>query len=211
MAQTDINPEVVAEISNMVSDTLNDINGEFDTLQSSVLAPIQEFWYNENAPKVMPGAVTNLNNLNKGVNESLASLGRALGSSANSWAEANGAGGYFVKSIAEAFKKMACDVVDNKNGFRGMDVDEIQKAITQAETTRDAMISKLQKLRAAGDREGFRGGNMQAALTNVCNTLESQINNGINNILDNITTNTGTARSNVESAKSATESTFTIS
>ena len=149
--------------------------------------------------------------VNKGVNESLSSLGKALGGAAEAWARANGAGGYSIQSISDNAKALVCDVTDNKNGFRGMDVDDIQQAINQAEAIKSEMVGRLSKLEAAGNREGFRGGNMQAQLSNVCETLKTQIENAVDAIITEITTNTGTARSNVEAARSTTESTFTIS
>ena len=211
MAYTDINPDVVAEIANMVNETLSQLNEDFDQFQSQVFNKIQESWYNENAIKVMPGAVSAMSSVNAGVNTSLESLGKALGGAANTWASANGAAGYAIGSVAAAILKMACDVVDNKNGFRGMDVDEIQTAVSAAETIKGTMIGRLNKLEAAGQREGFRGGNMQAQLQSVCDQLKSQIEKAFNEVIDNITSNTGTAKSNVESARSTTESTFTIS
>ena len=211
MAYTDINPDVVAEIANDVADTLNNINEDFDKFQAQVVDKIKESWYNENAVKVMPDSVTSMTKVNKGVNESLASLGKALGGAAEAWARANGAGGYAIQLIANKAKSLVCDVSDNKNGFKGMDVDDIQQAINQAETIKSDMIGRLAKLEAAGNREGFRGGNMQAQLSSVCETLKTQIKNAVDQIINEITANTGTARTNVEEAKSTTESTFTIS
>lgn len=210
MANTDINPEVVAEIANEVAATLDSINGDFDTMQTRVFNKIQESWYNENALKVMPGCTNSMSKLSQGINSALASLGKALGAAANGWAEANGAAGYNVRSIGEAARTMSCAVQDNKNGFRGMDVDDIQTAVDEATNAEQTIIERLSKLRAAGNRVGFRGGNMQAQLTNVCNTLSNQVKNGITQVIEDITTNTGTAKSNVISAKSATEATFTI-
>ena len=205
-----INPEVVAEIANLVKTTLDGINDQFDVLQKSVLDPIKEHWYNENALKVMPGATQNLNKVDEGVNLSLESLGSALGAAVNTWSAANG-GSYSINPIAAAIKNMVCDVTDNKGGFRGLDVDDIQTAINQAEQAKAAMIEKLNTLQQAGEREGFRGGAMQARLNEVCSSLKTQINNAVDSVITDITTNTGTAKSNVESATSSTESTFTIS
>lgn len=210
MAYTDINPDVVAEIASKVAETLSNLNDDFDSFQNGVLSKIEESWYNDNALKVMPDAVSSMNKLSSGVNDSLSSLGKALIGAANAWAEANGAGGYSVPAVASAPKTMSCLVQNNKGGFEGMDVDIIQTAINQAETVQTTMIGRLSKLEAAGNTVGFRGGNMQAQLSNVCNTLKSQINSAVDSIIENITTNTGTAKGNVESARSATESTFTI-
>lgn len=211
MAYTDINPDVVAEIASDVADTLNNINEDFDRFQSEVFDKIKESWYNENAIKVMPDSVTSMTKVNKGVNDSLTSLGKALGGAAEAWARANGAAGYSIKLIANNAKALVCDVADNKNGFKGMDVEDIQQAINHAETIKSDMIERLTKLEAAGNREGFRGGNMQAQLSNVCETLRTQIKNACDQIINEITSNTGTAKSNVEEAKTTTESTFTIS
>ena len=210
MAYTDINPDVVAEIASDVADTLNQINEDFDKFQLDVFNKIKESWYNENAVKVMPDSVLSMTKVNKGVNESLASLGKALGGAAEAWARANGAGGYSIQAISDNSKELTCDVSDNKNGFKGMDVEDIQKAIETAESIQESMVQRLSKLEA-GSREGFRGGNMQAQLTNVCETLKTQIQNACDKIINEITSNTGTARTNVEEAKSTTESTFTIS
>lgn len=204
-----INPEVVAEIANLVKTTLDGINEQFDQFQTGVLNPIKEAWYNENALKIMPDATKNLNKVDEGVNLSLESLGSALGSAVTTWAAANG-GSYAISPIAAAAKQLACDVQDNKGGFKGMDVADIQTAINQAEAVRDSMIQKLSDLQAAGEREGFRGGAMQSRLNDVCSSLKNQINTAIGTVIDEITTNTGTAKGNVESATSSTESTFTI-
>ena len=211
MAYTDINPDVVAEIANEVADTLDQINGDFDKFQAQVFDKIKESWYNENAVKVMPDSVASMTKVNKGVNESLASLGKALGGAAEAWSRANGAGGYMIKAIADKSKSLVCEVSDNKNGFRGMDVEDIQQAINYADSIKSEMIGRLVKLEAAGNREGFRGGNMQAQLSNVCETLKTQIENACESIISEITSNTGTAKTNVEEARTTTESTFTIS
>lgn len=204
-----INPEVVAEINNLVKTTLDGINEQFDQLQKNTLTPIEEHWYNENVIKVMPGATANLNKVNEGVNLSLESLGNALGSAVKTWAAANG-GSYSVSAIAAAIKNLVCDAKDNKGGFKGLDTDDIQTAINQAEQAKAAMIEKLDILQQAGEREGFRGGAMQARLNEVCSSLKQQINTAVDGVITDITTNTGTAKSNVESATSSTESTFTI-
>lgn len=211
MAYTDINPDVVYEVSNDVFNTGGDLSRDFMDFQSEVFNKIEESWYNENAVKVMPDAVTAVSKLHQGVFESLTSLGRALAQAAQSWAEANGAAGYPIKAFGFSGVNFNCDVKDNKNGFRGMDVDVIQEVVYRAESIKGTMIERLNKLRSAGEREGFRGGNMQAELTNVCETLKTQIENALNKVIDNITSNTGTAKSNVETARSTTESTFTIS
>lgn len=211
MAYTDINPEVVAEISNLVGQTLDNINGKFDNFQTTVLNKLEEHWYNDNAKRVCPIAASTLTKINSSTNTSLASLGSALGSAAQAWAQANGAPGYDVKKISANNRTLKCDAQPSKGGHEGMETEEIQTAINSAESLKGEMLNELKTLKAAGQREGFRGGNMQANLNSVCDTLESQINKAINEIIDNITTNTGTAKGNVESAKSSTEATFTIS
>ena len=211
MAYTDINPDVVFEVSQDVNKTNSELAGDFHDFQDDVFAKIEESWYNENAVKVMPDAVTAVSKLSEGVRESLKSLSDALSKAATAWAEANGAPGYPMVGFANILTNFRCDVKDNKNGFRGMDVDVIQEVVYRAESIKGTMIERLNKLRTAGEREGFRGGNMQAELTNVCETLKSQIESALNRVIDNITSNTGTARSNVETARTTTESTFTIS
>ena len=211
MAYTDINPAVVAEVAGDVARTLSNINSDFGDFQGNVFAKLQESWYNENAVKVMPGAVTEMSNVNVGINDSLSSLGKALIAAANAWAEANGSAGYSVPAVVKAPATLTCDVQDNKDGFKGMDVEDVQQAIVNAESTKDQMIGRLRELQAAGEKEGFRGGNMQAQLNNVCQTLEGQIKSAVDKIITSITTNSGIAKTNVESAKGTTESTFTIS
>ncbi len=204
-----IDPAVVAEITNQCGEVLNDINNVFGDIQTGVLSKIQDSWYNENALKVMPDATKNLSKCNLACNESLSSLGQALGGATNTWSEANG-GNYFCNQIVSNAKQMVCNVADSKNGFKGMDVGEIQQALTLLQTAQANLLAKLAKLKAAGEREGFRGGTMQASLNNVCDTLTNQIKTSFNNITENIATNTGIAKSNVENATSATESFFTI-
>ena len=211
MAYTDINPDVVADVAGDVASTLSSLNNDFGDFQGNVFSKLQEAWYNENAVKVMPGAVTEMKNVNNGINESLSSLGKALIAAANAWAEANGAAGYTIPGVVKAPVALSCDVQDNKDGFKGMDVEDVQQAIVNAESTKEQMISRLRKLEAAGEKQGFRGGNMQAQLNNVCHTLEGQIKSAIDKIIDSITSNSGIAKTNVESAKGTTESTFTIS
>ena len=211
MAYTDINPDVVYEVSQDVHKTRAQLAQDLGDFQAEVFNKIEESWYNENAVKVMPDAVTTVRKLKDGISESLQSLGFALAHAAQTWAQANGASGYPTAGIMELDTNFHCDVKDNKNGFRGMDVDVIQEVVYRAESIKGTMIERLNKLRTAGEREGFRGGNMQQELTHVCETLKSQIESALNTVIDNITSNTGTARSNVETARTTTESTFTIS
>ena len=211
MAYTDINPDVVFEVSQDVNKTNSELAGDFHDFQDDVFARIEESWYNENAVKVMPDAVTAVSKLSEGVRESLKSLSDALSKAATAWAEANGAPGYPMMGFANILTNFRCDVKDNKNGFRGMDVDVIQEVVYRAESIKGNMIERLNNLKTAGEREGFRGGNMQQELTNVCLKLKLEIEMALNKVIDNITSNTGTAKSNVETARTTTESTFTIS
>ena len=129
MAYTDINPDVVYEVSQDVHKTSAQLAKDFYDFQAEVFNKIEESWYNENAVKVMPDAVTTVSKLKDGVSESLQSLGFALARAAQTWAEANGASGYPTVGHAEIGTNFHCDVKDNKNGFRGMDVDVIQEVV----------------------------------------------------------------------------------
>ena len=211
MAYTDINPDVVYEVSQDVHKTRAQLAQDLGDFQAEVFNKIEESWYNENAVKVMPDAVTTVRKLKDGISESLQSLGFALAHAAQTWAQANGASGYPTAGIMELDTNFHCDVKDNKNGFRGMDVDVIQEVVYRAESIKGTMIERLNNLKTAGEREGVRGGNMQQELTNVCLKLKLEIEMALNKVIDNITSNTGTAKSNVETARTTTESTFTIS
>ena len=210
MAEQSIAPSVVAEIANMVSSTLNNINSDCNSFQSDVLAKIAESWYNDNATKVMPGHVTALTNLSKGVNESLVSLGKALKSAADSCVDANGASPYSITTMTESPVQFTCNVVNNKGGHEGMDTSVIQTAVNKAGTLQAQMVGRLNQLIQASNKEGFKGGSQQADLQQVCSTLKSAINTAMDNVINDITTNTNTAKSNVETATAVTESTFTV-
>ena len=207
--QTAINPEVVAQIAGMVKSTLDKLNEEFGNFQSNVLDIIKDAWYNENAIKVMPDAAAILTSVSGGINDSLASLGSALGKAVNDWSAANG-GSYSVPAIEAAKRTMTCNVSDNKNGFRGMDLDDISSAISNAVSSKSNMLDAVNTLRNAGETEGFRGGGMQEALNEVCGALTKQITDAVDKVIESISSNTGTAKSNVEQAQSGTVSTFQI-
>lgn len=211
MAYTDINPDVVAEVAEDVANTLSSLNSDFSDFQGNVFNKLQEAWYNENAVKVMPEIVTEMKTVNEGINESLSSLGKALLTAANAWADANGAAGYTIPGVIRSAVALSCDVQESKDGFKGMDVEDVQQAIVNAETTKEQMVERLRKLQSAAEKQGFRGGNMQAQLNNVCQTLETQIKSAIDKIINSVTTNSGVAKTNVEDARGKTESQFTIS
>lgn len=211
MANTDISASTVAEISNDVGTTLDEINDLTDQFKNEVISRIEKSWYNKNVTKVMPGAQQALNGVSSGVNSSLSSLGKALANAANTWAEANGKPGYNTRSIAENPRTIAGNYRESgDNGYEGMDPDEIQIAVNKGEEIKGKLNDAITRLQRAGEKEGFRGGSMQSNLNSVCSTLKQQINKAIDTVLDDITTNTGTARSNVLAAKDVTESQFQI-
>ena len=135
-----INPEAVAEIANLVSDTLADLNLDFDDFQSNVFKKLEEHWFNDNTAKVIPSAVERMKSISSGVNTSLESLGNSLKGATDTWAEANGSPGYAIKKTVGEIKNMVCNAVTKKNGFSGMDVGEVQEAISSANTCKENMI-----------------------------------------------------------------------
>ena len=211
MANTAINASTVADISNDVGNALDLINDLTDQFKTNVIGKIERSWYNKNVTKVMPDADKGMTGFSNGANESLASLGKALAGAANAWAEANGRPSYNTRNIASNPRTISGTYRESgDDGFEGMDTEEIQQAVDEGERIKDEYLKAINKLRKAGERDGFRGGSMQSNLNAVCNTLEQQATRQIDNILDNITTNTGTARRNVIAAKEMTESTFQI-
>ena len=213
MSATDISPELVADMATKVADALDQINDDFGRFQGEVFGKLKDSWYNENAVKILPTAATEMNTACKEVNDSLESLGKALAESVRKWSEANSgdASKYLIKSITALPVQLSCDAVEDIDGRKGMDVDVVQEAVRTAGEIKDLMISRLIHLREAGEVQGFRGGNMQFQLNQVCTTLKKQIEDAVGLIVDNITSNTGTAATNVEEAKDETQSTFTIS
>ena len=211
MAKTDIQAATVAEISDDVAATLDTINDLTDEFKRDVIGRIENSWYNENVTKVMPEAQNAINGISKGVNVSLASLGRALSRAANAWAEANGAAGYSTRTINENPRKIAGNYKSvGDKGYEGMDTEEIQTALEKGEEIKGKINDAIKKLKAAGQKPGFRGGTMQANLDSVCETLSSGANRAFDLVLDSIANNTGTARKNVIVAKDTTESEFKV-